>query len=140
TDVGIGGLYSATATENNYIAFNSMQNNVNGPFKSTRDFVSNTDWNLLYPADITTNNDIRAASFSVKLLGNISALNTFKVQIEGADILYNLTLKDMQGKTIRLMKVSNGENNISVENLPSGIYILEISNRKSTITLKTMKL
>jgi Periplasmic copper-binding protein (NosD)/Right handed beta helix region/Secretion system C-terminal sorting domain len=139
TDVGIGGLYSATATENNYIAFNSMQNNVNGPFKSTRDFVSNTDWNLLYPADITTNNDIRAASFSVKLLGNISALNTFKVQIEGTDTLYNLTLKDMQGKTIRLMKVSNGNNSISVENLASGIYILEISNRKSTITMKTMK-
>ncbi|MEI7503885.1 MAG: T9SS type A sorting domain-containing protein, partial [Paludibacter sp.] len=61
------------------------------------------------------------------------------VQIEGADTLYNLTLKDMQGKTLRLMKVSNGDNSISFDNLASGIYILEISNRKSTITKKTMK-
>ncbi len=138
-DIGIGGLYNATATENNYIAFNTMQNNVLSVFANKRDYVSNTDWNLLYPPDITTNNDIRAANFYVKLLGNISASNILKVQIEGADTIYNLTLKDMQGKTIRLMKVGNGENNISVENLASGIYILDISNRKSTITMKTMK-
>jgi hypothetical protein len=138
--VGYGGLYNATTTTNNYYAFNSAQNNRNGIFASPRDYTVNTDWNLIFPKDITTNASVHAVSFSAKLSSNILSSNTLKFQINGSDSTVDIAFMDMNGKKLSAMKAENGNNTLEVGNITQGMYILQLRNNLSTITLKTLKL
>jgi len=140
TDVGFGGLYKSTTTTNNYYAFNSAQNNRNGIFASPRDYTVNTDWNLIFPKDITTNASVHAVSFSAKLSSNILSSSTLRFQINGSDSAVDIAFMDLNGKILCTKKVENGNNSLEVGNITQGMYILQLRNNLSTITLKTLKL
>ena len=138
TDVGFGGLYSATTSTNNYYALNTAQNNKNGPFYATRDYTVNTDWNLIYPADITTVLTTEVIDFKMNILGNISK-DILKVDIEGSDSAINMTLRDLTGKIFRNFSGQNGVNCINTQDISSGVYLLQVYNNKSALTSKFLK-
>ena len=137
TDVGFGGLYSATTSSNNYYALNTAQNNKNGAFYATRDYTVNTDWNLLYPADITTVFNNEYINFDMKLIGTIRD-STLKIMIEGSDSPVELIVRDLHGKKLGQFLANNGLNSFCAGNLSSGIYILQASNNSGTISSRAI--
>ncbi|MCX6308098.1 MAG: T9SS type A sorting domain-containing protein [Bacteroidia bacterium] len=140
TDVGVGGIYNATTSQNNYIALNSIQNNKNGPFYGARDYVSNTDWNLLFPANISSVNTLKAATFSAKVVGAVSTSNTLQIEVFGSDSPVAIVLMDLKGNQIGTLKAKNGNNQLDVGPIASGMYILQLRNQESTLTFKTLKI
>jgi len=140
TDVGVGGIYNATTSQNNYIALNSIQNNRNGPFYGARDYVSNTDWNLLFPANISSVNTPKAATFSAKVVGTDIMSNTLQIEIAGSDSPVLINLFDLNGILIGTMEAENGKNTLAVGQIASGMYILQLRNKESTLTFKTLKI
>jgi len=93
TDVGVGGIYNATNVQNNYIALNSIQNNTNGPFYATRDYVSNTDWNLngITPIEVSTAKT--SSSLALTAYNVVTVLNGGTLTINGSTMINTLRIE-----------------------------------------------
>lgn len=139
TDVGLGGLYNASVTQNNYLALNSLQGNLKGNFAATRDFSFNTDWNVLLPTVISTETKIvMEQNFSIDSLHFIDH-HTLEMTIQGNEIPVWITIRNVAGKQIAVVKGDTGVNKINIAPATSGLYIVQVSNGVSTISRKVMK-
>jgi hypothetical protein len=87
---------------------------------------------------ITTNDP--SASLTANVLGNIINGNQIAVQIAGAAAPVTIGIKDMIGKTIGMVNAANGIQYINVGNAGKGMLILQISDGKSSVIKKVMKL
>ena len=89
---------------------------------------------------ITTLTDPNAGTLKAAVIGNIIHGNTVALQIEGAVAPVNVLVKDISGKAISTAKANNGIQYISIGNTVSGMILLQISDGKSTVIQKVMKL
>ena len=89
---------------------------------------------------ITTLTDPSPGTLKAAVIGNIIHGNTVALQIEGAVAPVNVLVKDISGKAISTAKANNGIQYISIGNTGSGMILLQISDGKSTVIQKVMKL
>ena len=90
--------------------------------------------------NIATLTDPGTGSLKAAVIGNIIQGNTIALQIAGAAAPVNVLVKDISGKAISTAKANNGIQYINVGNTVSGMILLQISDGKSTIIQKVMKL
>ena len=114
-DVGIGGFYNKTNTRNNYTAYNTVLNNINGSFYFQADYDSNTVWNMLHPEKMAslkkaTSIAPRFENGKLVLEWNISPLST----LSHFEVFYG-------DKPYRMYKIGevpgDGENQQSLQHL-----------------------
>ncbi len=79
-------------------------------------------------------------SLTANVLGNITSGNLIAVQIAGATTPVTIAIKDMNAKALGIMNASNGIQYVHVGNTGKGMMLLQISDGKSTIIKKVMKL
>lgn len=96
-------------------------------------------------------NIVTSANFVVSQLSINEVSNNFKVEIypnPTNDYLHvklednninNLTLIDLQGRKILDQKVNSNSTQISLQSLPSAVYLLQISTQKGKKTVKVIK-
>jgi hypothetical protein len=89
---------------------------------------------------IATLTDPGAGTLKAAVIGNITHGNTIALQIEGAAAPVNVLIKDISGKAIGTAKANNGIQYINLGNTVSGMILLQISDGKSTVIQKVMKL
>ena len=65
---------------------------------------------------------------------------SIKSEIAGATTLVQIAIKDMNGKALGTINTSNGIQYINVGNTAKGMLLLQISDGKSSIIKKVMKL
>ncbi len=88
---------------------------------------------------ISTAND-PAGSLTANVLGNITGGNLIALQITGATTPVTIAVKDMNGKALGTINASNGIQYINIGNAAKGMLLLQISDGKSSIIKKVMKL
>ncbi len=81
-----------------------------------------------------------SGSLIANVLGNITSSNLIAVQIGGAKAPVTIGIKDMSGTSIRTINAVNGIQYINVGNTAKGMLLLHISDGKSSIIKKIMKL
>ena len=79
-------------------------------------------------------------SLTANVLGNITSGNLIAVQIGGATTPVTIAVKDMNGKALGTMSAANGIQYVNVGNTAKGMLLLQISDGKSSIIKKVMKL
>ena len=79
-------------------------------------------------------------SLTANVLGNITGGNLIAVQIAGATTPVTIAVKDMNGKALGTMNAANGIQYVNVGNTAKGMLLLQISDGKSSIIKKVMKL
>ena len=52
----------------------------------------------------------------------------------------DILLSDLYGKTVKVFKTKNKQTRVDISGLPPGIYFISISDNKSSITKKIIKL
>ena len=90
--------------------------------------------------NIATLTDPGTGSLKAAVIGNIIQGNTIALQIAGAAASVNVLVKDISGKAISTAKANNGIQYINIGNTVSGMILLQISDGKSTVIQKVMKL
>ena len=90
--------------------------------------------------NIATLTDPGTGSLKAAVIGNIIQGNTIALQIAGAAAPVNVLVKDISGKAISTAKANNGIQYINIGNTVSGMILLQISDGKSTVIQKVMKL
>jgi hypothetical protein len=102
TDVGIGGLYNSTNTTNNYIAFNTIQNNAKGSFATGADLVTNNVWNLL------------ASSIVLPVV-----LNSFEGMLSSNGVLLQWSVQSaINAHRFEVQRSTNANNFMAIGSLP----------------------
>ncbi len=86
------------------------------------------------------NNDPSAGSLTANVLGNITNGNLVAVEISGSSGPVSIAIKDMSGRAIGAVNATNGIQYINIGNTVSGMLLLQISDGKSSIIKKVMKL
>ena len=81
-----------------------------------------------------------ANGLTANVLGNITNGNLVAVEISGSSGPVNIAMKDMNGKAIGTVNATNGIQYINIGHAVSGMLLLQISDGKSTIIKKIMKL
>ncbi len=77
---------------------------------------------------------------TANVLGNITGGNLIAVQIAGATTPVTIAIKDMSGKALGTISAANGIQYVNVGNTAKGMLLLQISDGKSSIIKKVMKL
>ena len=95
---------------------------------------------LTFSSKITATASDPVGSLTANVLGNITSGNLIAVQIAGATTLVQIAIKDMNGKALGTINTSNGIQYINVGNTAKGMLLLQISDGKSSIIKKVMKL
>jgi len=81
-----------------------------------------------------------SGSLAANVLGNITSGNQVAVQVAGSSGLVTIAIKDMNGKSLGTMNAVNGIQYVNVGNAAKGMLLLQISDGKSSIIKKVMKL
>ena len=152
---GLAGDYNFKLSSNNlpdgttvYLKDNFLQTNTAlkvgdvYPFSITTDAASYGEqrFELLFSTkSITIAND-PSGSLTAHVLGNITSGNLIAVQIGGATTPVTINIKDMNGKALRTINAVNGIQYVNVGNTAKGMLLLQISDGKSSIIKKVMKL
>ncbi len=83
---------------------------------------------------------LNPVNFKAKILGNSISSNQFILLIEGAENIVSIEVNDINGKLIKTETLSNGLNNIKLNNIAAGLYTVKIVHGNSSITEKLIKL
>ena len=112
------------------------------PFTISRDTATMGEqrFELLFSSKKTVETIDMNGSLTANVLSNITSGNLIAVQIGGSTTLVTISIKDMNGKALGIMNASNGIQYVNVTNTAKGILLLQISDGKSTIIKKVMKL
>ena len=97
--------------------------------------VFNTKQIITAPRDSTS-----TAGLQASLLGNVTSGSSMGIQVSGASGPVNIELMDMKGHLLAVLQGTNGISNINTGRIASGMVIVKVSDEKSSVTLKMMKL
>jgi len=81
-----------------------------------------------------------SGTFKARVLGNVTQNNQVGLEINGAEGPVLIYIKDMEGRAVGEVKAVNGTQYINIGNTASGMLILQISDGKSSVTQKVIKL
>jgi streptogramin lyase len=84
--------------------------------------------------------DYSNGTLTAKILGNVTSNNLVAVEIAGSNGTVTIDIKDMSGKALGVVKVMDGIQYINVGPAVSGMLILKISDSKSSVVQKLIKL
>ena len=81
-----------------------------------------------------------SGSLTARILGNVTSNNLVAVEIAGSNGPVTIAIKDMSGKAVGAVKAMNGIQYINVGNAGSGMLIIQVSDSKSSVIQKLIKL
>jgi hypothetical protein len=81
-----------------------------------------------------------SGSLTARILGNVTSNNLVAVEIAGSNGPVTIAIKDMSGKAVGVVKAMNGIQYINVGNAGSGMLIIQVSDSKSSVIQKLIKL
>ena len=85
--------------------------------------------------------DSSNANLSVRVIGNVNTSGIYQVEISNAGAgQATMILYDLDGKVIGRGTAVNGMNEVKTGNKPAGMYVLEVSDGKSRVQAKLIKL
>jgi hypothetical protein len=112
------------------------------PFSITSDAstMGEQRFELLFSSKKTITAIDQNGSLTANVLGNIISGNQITVQIGGATTPVTISIKDLNGKALGTLNTTNGIQYVNVGNASKGMLFLQISDGKSSIIKKVMKL
>ncbi len=112
------------------------------PFSITTDAASHGEqrFALSFSTKTTATTINSGGGLTANVLGNITSSNQVAVQIAGASAPVTIAVKDMNGKAISTINAVNGIQYLNVGDKAAGMLILQISDGKSSVVKKIMKL
>ena len=82
-----------------------------------------------------------SGKLSVRVMGNVNTSGIYQVEVSNAGTgQATMLVYDLEGKVIGRSTAVNGMNELQTGNKPAGIYVLEVSDGKSRVLAKLIKL
>jgi len=89
----------------------------------------------------TADSSSTSGKLSVRVFGNVNTSGVYQVEVSNANAgQATLTVHDLDGNVISRISAVNGMNKVQTGNKPAGMYILEVSDGKSRVLAKLIKL
>ena len=88
----------------------------------------------------STADNSSGGSLTARILGNVTSNNLVAVEIAGSNGPVTIAIKDMSGKALGAVKAMDGIQYINVGNTFSGMLIIQVSDSKSSVIQKLIKL